>query len=329
MAKKGQQRRRKRSTIIGLVVIALVAFCVLSTIEEKYDADFGMPKVPPISIDWIEMFTLFLDGDTINVPAASPDAFDELSVHFIDVGQAKAILIKTPTQTALIDAGENGQGELVLTYLRRQGVERIDYLIGTHPHADHIGGMDEVIKRIDIGMIIMPEMQEALVPTTKTYTDVLLAIAQKGYKMTAAKPGATYKLGDALLTILSPVAQYDDLNNISIASRLDFGEVSFLFTGDIENTAENDIIAAGARLEADVLDIPHHGSNTSSTKNFIAAVNPSAAVFSCGIDNSYGHPHRDVVERYAEQGVKTYRTDLQGTIVISTNGEELNFAAEK
>ena len=330
MAKRGQQRRRRRGAVILFVVLAMVAFCVLSSIEDKYDVDFGLPEIPSISIDWIEMITLFLDGEQgVSMPAISPNAFEEVSVHFIDVGQAKAILVKTPTKTALIDAGENGQGELILTYLRRHGVERLDYLIGTHPHADHIGGMDEIIGRMDIGVIIMPEMQDEIIPTTKTYTDVLLAIVQKGYKITAAKPGDTYKLDDAVLTILAPVEQYNDLNNISVTSRLDFDEISFLFTGDIESAAEKDILAAGARLSADVLDIPHHGSNTSSTKDFIASVNPAMVVFSCGIDNSYGHPHREVLERFAAHGAKTYRTDLQGTIVISTNGKELSVATEK
>ena len=329
MAKRGKQRRGRCRTISLLLVFALVLFCVLSSVQDKYNMDFGLPEVPQISVDWIELITAFFEGEPSNTPAISEKAFDELSVHFIDVGQAKAILLKTPTHAALIDAGENGQGELVLTYLRRQGVQRLDYLIGTHPHADHIGGMDDVIKNIEIGKIIMPAMQDSLVPTTKTYTDVLLAAAGRGYEITEARPEAVYGLGDARLTLLAPVAEYDDLNNISIVARLDFGETSFLFTGDIESKAEGDIANSAARLSADVLDIPHHGSNTSSTKNFLESVNPAFAVFSCGIDNSYGHPHREVLQRYKDYGIATYRTDLQGTIVISTDGKELSFQTEK
>jgi beta-lactamase superfamily II metal-dependent hydrolase len=166
----------------------------------------------------------------------------------------------------------------------------------------------------------MSDMPDSVIPTTRVFTDLLLAIDRGGHSITAAEPGDVYELADGIrLTILGPVGDYNDINNYSIVARLDYAGVSFLFTGDVESRGERDLVESGQRLRATVLDVGHHGLNTSSTR-------PQIVVISCGIDNSYGHPARAAVERLQETGAQILRTDLAGTIVISTDGRELHIA---
>jgi beta-lactamase superfamily II metal-dependent hydrolase len=333
MAKRKKQRRAGRNFIVVILAGLLAAFFILSSVQDKYNIDLGIPAVPAFSLHWAETLDAFLDGaspeDEEESQGSPPGGFEGLKVHYIDVGQAKSILIQAGEANALIDAGENDQGGLVLAYLLRQGVERLDLLIATHPNSDHIGGMDTVIQEMEIGEIIMPDIPDGIVPTTKTYTDVLLAIARRGYRIIPATPGEVYPLGGAELTVLAPVGEYGDLNNLSAASRLTYGGVAFLFTGDMEAEAERDIVKSGQNLRCDVLDVSHHGSNTSTTAELLSAAAPEYAVVSCGIDNSYGHPHRETMEALSAAGAEIYRTDLNGTLVISSDGEELHISTGK
>lgn len=174
-----------------------------------------------------------------------------LEVHFLDVGQADSALIKAPNgQTMLIDAGNNSDGDFVSSYLKKVGISKIDVIIGTHPHADHIGGLDDVIYNFDIGKIYMPKKSH----TTKTFEDVLLAIQSKGLKVSTPEPAQTFSLGDVKFTILGPVKSYSDLNNNSIVLKMTYGNTSFIFTGDAESSSEIDIVNRGYNLSADVLN---------------------------------------------------------------------------
>lgn len=341
MAKRRGKHRTRLSVIVALLVSAVAAFCILSSLQEKDGFDFGLPalELPGLSAlsELYEAIGGFVGdaGETkssmenaleVSAPAAAP----ELSVHFLDVGQAKAILIQTPEKNVLIDAGENNQGRQVLRYLRAQGVQKLDIAIGTHPHSDHVGGLDTVISEMQVEAVILPELPEELVPTTQTYTDLLLAIRDKGLFITPAAPGDSYDLGGGVsLTILAPLTDYADLNNMSVVSRLDFGTVSFLFTGDASAQSELSLLESGQNLRADVLDVGHHGSDTATTREFLQKVNPRIAVISCGVDNSYGHPHRAVVERLTDQEVQILRTDLQGAVIVTADGEALRVEKEK
>lgn len=256
----------------------------------------------------------------------------ELAVHYIDVGQADCILIKAPEKNVLIDAGDRGMGDLIEQYLQAQSVSQIDLLIATHPHADHIGSMDYIVKNFDIGKILFGNVPQAILPTSRTYENLLDAISDKGMKITKATPGDVYDLGGgANLTILAPLAGYDDLNDTSVVTRLDFGNRHFLFTGDAESESEADIVKAYAapELECDVLKLGHHGSSTSSSQGFLQLVSPKIAIACCGTDNSYGHPHRETLTSLANMGVTLYRTDQNGSIVIVTDGESLDVTCEK
>ena len=244
-----------------------------------------------------------------------------LEIHYMDVGQGDATLIKCDDKTLLIDAGDNSQGMNVRSYLENQGIERLDYVIGTHPDADHIGGLDVVIYNFDCGTVLMPDESK----DTKTYDDVIQTIENKNYKITLPKVGETYSLGEAEFTIIAPNRDYDDANDESIGLLLTYGETSFLFTGDAEEEAETDILNNGIDIHADVYKAGHHGSRTSSGEEFLAKIEPKAVVISCGENNSYGHPHADILNYCLTNKIPLYRTDMQGTIVAKSDGKTITW----
>lgn len=245
----------------------------------------------------------------------------ELTVHFMDVGQGDAVLIACGGEYMLIDAGDNSKGTAVQNYLTKQGVKTLKYVVGTHPDADHIGGMDVVLYKFDCNTVIMPDVTS----DTATYRDVLDAMKAKGYRNTVPKPGNSYTLGDARFVIAGPGKAYEDTNNNSIVIRMTHGDNSFLFTGDMEEQAEADILQGKVSLQADVLKVGHHGSSSSSSEAFLEAVSPSYAVISCGEDNSYGHPHAQTLNVLRKMGVQVFRTDEQGTITASSDGSKITW----
>lgn len=261
----------------------------------------------------------------------------DLAVYYFDVGQGDSSIIKYKNKTVLIDAGEKDMGGTVVGYLNDLGIERLDYIIATHPHSDHIGGLPEVISSFEIGTVIAPRVSDEMTPTTKVYERFLTALSEKGLRLTAAKTGTVYSLADESLEndntafeIIAPVKDdYDDLNDWSVGIRLVHGETAFIFTGDAEKGAEKDMIESGAELAADVLKTPHHGSGTSSSKAFLEAVDPSIAIISCGDDNSYGHPHAETLDKFKEYGIKYYRTDGCGTVTVYSDGESIKVVTEK
>lgn len=254
--------------------------------------------------------------------AAEQTAVSPLEVHFIDVGQADCILLKSNSEYALIDAGNNGDSELIFSYLRELGVENLKVVIGTHPHEDHIGSLDTVINNFNIETLIMPNK----VNTTKTFEDVVTAIEKKNLNVTAPKVGDTYNIGDASLTIIAPTKEYgDELNDWSVGIKLANGNNSFIMCGDAETEAENDICTNGIDISADVLKLNHHGSNTSSSETFLSKVNPQYAVITCGEGNDYGHPHQETLDKLKSKNISVYRTDEQGTIIATSDGENITW----
>ena len=248
------------------------------------------------------------------------DMLSRLEVHFLDVGQGDATFLSCDGYTMLIDAGNNDKGTAVWSYLKNQGVERLDYVIGTHPDADHIGGLDVVLYKFDCGTVFLPDVKN----DTRTYEDVVQVMEEKDYPVTMPVVGETYSLGEASFTIIAPNRDYgSDLNDASVGILVEHGSNRFLFTGDAEETAEADILANGQDISADVYKAGHHGSNTASTEEFLQEVNPAYAVISCGEGNSYGHPHAEVLNRFRSMGIDVFRTDEQGTIVAVSDGEEI------
>ncbi len=244
----------------------------------------------------------------------------ELQVHFLDVGQGDATLILCDGHAMLIDAGGNNKGTAVQLYLKKQGVQSLDYIVGTHPDSDHIGGMDVILTKFDCGTILMPGYEK----DTATYRDVLEAIDYKSYQITEPVVGNTYFLGEAGFTIIAPHrTDYEEANNVSIGIKLVHGENCFLFTADAEGVAQMDMINSGLDIQADVLKIGHHGSWAAMSPAWIEAVRPEYGIISCGIGNDYGHPHEQTLALLAEKNVQLFRTDVQGSIVAISDGAEI------
>jgi len=251
----------------------------------------------------------------------------EITVHFIDVGQADSILVITPgNRVMLVDAGNNSDGELVTEYLANQGINRIDVVVGTHPHEDHIGGLDTVIENFDIGKIYMPKA----VTATKTFEDVLKSVKNKGLKVNTAEAGVDIGLDPQLTSVfLAPNSGgYEDLNNYSAVIKLTYGSTSFLLSGDAEDLSEEEMLQKGYDLKADVLKVGHHGSSSSTTEEFLSEVDPEFAVIMAGKGNEYGHPHKEVMERLEKRGIKVFRTDQNGTIIAKSDGNKIEFNTE-
>lgn len=244
-----------------------------------------------------------------------------LEVHFIDVGQGDSILLMCDGESMLIDAGDNDKGTTVQLYLKKRGIEKLKYVIGTHPDSDHIGGLDVILYKFDCETVILPNKTN----DTNTYRDVIDTINTKGYKITPPSPGDTCTLGGATFTILGPRRSYDDNNNNSVVIRLTHGNNTFLFEGDAEESAESDIVNSGAELQSTVLKLGHHGSHSSTSSSFLKKVSPTFAVICCGQGNSYGHPHSETLNKLRESGVQVFRTDEQGSIVATSDGINLTW----
>ncbi|OQB14775.1 MAG: ComEC family competence protein [Firmicutes bacterium ADurb.Bin193] len=243
-------------------------------------------------------------------------------LHFIDVGQGDSIFIRLPNgRTMLVDAGTKNAEQTVTRYIKSKKVSRIDILIATHPHEDHIGAMTGVINEFEIGSIYMPKVSA----NTKTFESPLGAIKSKGLSVNSAKGGMVLSdSGDFKTEFLAPNGNsYNELNDYSAVLKITHGSTSFLLTGDAEKTSEDEMIRGGYNLSADVLKVGHHGSHTSSSPEFLSAVSPQIAVISCGRDNSYGHPAENTLLALADIKAEVYRTDEKGTIVITSDGKNI------
>lgn len=262
-------------------------------------------------------------------PAPNPTVEGNCAVHFIDVGQGDSILITSGGINVLIDAGENNRGDEVLLKLEELNIETLDYVIGTHAHSDHIGGLDTVLNGTKVKNIILSDLPDKMIPTTKTYSDLLDAIVENEVNVIAAEAGSSYDIGEGKLTILSPTTdKYTDLNDWSIVTRFDFGQTSFLFTGDAEERVEEDILDSGTNVSATLLKAGHHGSDTSSSERFLSAVDPDFVVIEVGEGNSYGHPNADALTRFADIEAEVYRTDINGDITAVSDGKTITITCE-
>ena len=239
------------------------------------------------------------------------DAQDEMEVHFMDVGQGDSTLITCGGHAMLIDAGDDSKGTLIQNYLKKQNIEKLDYLILTHPDSDHIGGAPVIIGKFEIDRVFMSNYEK----DNKTYQKLIQALDNKDLKYATPSTGSQYLLGTAQITFLGPNREYDNPNDASVALLIQNGKNKFIFTGDATEDAEN----------ADVYHAGHHGSKTSTSDDFFQAVSPSCAVISCEEGNSYGHPHAQTLNTFRMNGIDVYRTDEEGTIIAISDGNKIKF----
>ena len=250
---------------------------------------------------------------------------DTLRVNYIDVGQGDSIFIQLPNkETMLIDAGEAYEADNVINYLNNLGIKKIDYVVGTHPHTDHIGGLEEFINTFDVGSIYMPKVSS----NSKTFEDLLTTISNKGLKVKTAKSGVVVLSEDNLkLEFIAPNSDnYSNLNNYSAVLKLTYLDNTFLFMGDAETLSEDEITSD---VDADVIKVGHHGSDSSSSVEFVKKVSPEYAIIMVGEDNSYNHPYQSIIDRYESVGAKVLRTDLDGNIVCDSDGVDVTCKGDK
>lgn len=264
--------------------------------------------------------------DTNNNPIKN-QSNASMQVHFIDVGQADSILIQSDGEAMLIDAGNNEDGTVLVNYLKDQGINKLKYVIATHPHEDHIGGMDDVINNFTVETVFMPDVTH----TTKTFEDVLKAIDENHFSITIPSVGEQYEIGKAKFVVIAPNGEINEnnLNDASIGLRLVNGNNTFLMCGDAEKPSEKEMLQNGLDLSAQVYKVSHHGSNTATSDVFLKAISPEYAMIQCGENNEYGHPHKETIEKLDEMGVKVLRTDINGTIIAISDGNTIQWITEK
>ena len=300
---KQKRSKRARNTVWQIVMILLVVVCVLVA-----NYVLGRDAKPAGS-------------DAGNDEAVADERSSGMEVHFIDVGQGDATLIKADGHAMLIDSGENDQGTAVQLYLKKQRVEQLDYLVLTHTDSDHIGGADVIISKFDIGQIFLSDFKK----DNQTYRELMDSMRYRHMTFSTPEVGAEYELGGAVVSIIAPNNTYEDPNNSSLALIVDYGENSFLFSGDCEEEAEQDILANGMNLDIDVYQAGHHGSKSSSAEEFLDAMSPEYAVISCAEKNSYGHPHARTLNHLRARNIKVFRTDEQGSIVAYCDGKKIKW----
>ncbi len=251
----------------------------------------------------------------------SGGASQPFEVHFIDVGQADCALVIADGKTMLIDGGEIGAGPRIIDYLRTHGVQKLDVLIATHPHSDHIGGLPYVVENMEVTRAYL----SPYVHTSATYEQLLDDLAKEKVATSVPEIGETFSLGSADCRVISNGAGFDDANDASIILRVAYGDTSVLFTGDAEVPAEEAALASGMNLRSTILKVGHHGSETSSSQAFLDAVDPEIAVISCGKDNSYGHPHAVTLKKLT---CEVHRTDKEGSVVLVSDGTTVTARGE-
>ena len=272
------------------------------------------------------MMTLFIGSCSRSAaPRMTGGEDPKLTVHFIDVGEGDCTLLESDDEFVLIDAGERDYGEEVLRYIEDRGADELKYVIATHPHSDHVGGLRTVIDGMDTENFITVSCES----DTYTWEKLLRAVDRNNINKIEAEVAQTYSFGEASITLMGPVSRdYESFNDLSVVTKVTCGDISFLVMGDAERESEYDIVDAGADLSADVIRCGHHGSSDASSDKLLRAVDPAFAIASCGEGNEYGHPHRETVQKFKTMGCPFFRTDEAGTIVAYTDGKSLRFEAE-
>lgn len=318
--------RGKKNTIkssITQVILGAIALIFLLIIGNKLDSNLLNELKEILDSDSLESVESVDNSSNNSEDFVSMDG--NLVIDFIDVGQGDSILIRQGEHTMLIDGGTSKCKDDLLNFLQNEKVEKFEYIVGTHPHEDHIGSLDDVVNEYDFDTFLFPRVTT----NTKTFENLVTAVSNKGKKFTTPLVGNKYKLGDAEFEILAPGSDsYQSLNNYSIVIRMVYGNNTFVFTGDAETLSEIEILNSVDTIKADVLKVGHHGSTTSTSIKFLNAISPKYAVISVGKDNSYNHPTKTTMDKLKNSNISVYRTDEQGTIECISNGADITFNVE-
>ena len=298
--------KKTKNKLMKFLLIIVIALCTY-----LYETYFEEPTANP-EIEYRQEETVKIDPNN-------------LIIHFVDVGQGDCILISKNNEHVLIDAGNNEDGPLLVEYFKELGIKKFKYVIGTHAHEDHIGGIDNVINNFELGHYYMPDV----ITTTKTFEDVLDALLAKKKAFETPNIGDKFKLSDTEFEVLYLGDDKSDLNNTSIVLKLTYKNTTYLFMGDATSTVERILINEGKDLKSDVLKVGHHGSQYSSSAAFLKQVSPRYAVIQVGQDNDYGHPKQVTMDKLEKLKTLTYRTDKHGTIILTSDGDNISFETIK
>ena len=309
-------RRKKKKDLRKIGFCAVLSVALLSCL-----AAFLLPGGTPSN--WQKIFRFFGLGDFSSCADGAP-----LAVHVLDVGKADSIFIECSGHDILVDGGTADRGKQVVSYLKKRGVKTLDLVVNTHPDSDHIGGLQNVLLSFPVRHYYSPALTKNLLPNSAEYHSVQKALEIKKIGEEHPKAGSSFSIGQLNILVLGPVQTGSDTNNNSIILKLIYGKTRFLLTGDAENEEEKSLLAAGEDLGADVLKVGHHGSDTSTTPEFLDAVKPKYAAISVGSDSN-NLPKAAVSRRLADYGVSVYRTDISGTIIFLSDGKNISVKTEK
>lgn len=308
MANTNNDRKKQISKIIVTIAILLIATVVTANqVGESEPSNTGTQP----------------NGQTSSSEVQNPQG--ELRLTMIDCGQADSFLLEQNGETCLVDCGTRSTGKDVVQYLKDKGITKIDYLFGTHPHDDHMGGMYDVITNFEIGKVIIPKVKDGTV-TTNWYLKLMKELKQNSYNIEYVSLGTIYQLGQATINVIGPINEPDEnKNNYSTVLKVSFGEMDIIMTGDAEKKVEQDIIESGINLDAEILKVGHHGSDTSTSEAFLDAISPDYALISTEVGNKYDHPIKVTMDNLKSRNIEVYRTDENGTVVAHITTEDVSF----